>query len=92
MARKKGVKMTEEQKAAMRAKRLANKMGKDSAYHSVVTNLKHLSYSELTNAIALALRYRKEKIGEEELRLIKEKEELELKLKNLKKEDTEVNL
>ncbi|MDL2221210.1 hypothetical protein LJC35_01495 [Parabacteroides sp. OttesenSCG-928-N08] len=92
MARKKGVKMTEEQKAAMRAKRLANKMGKDSAFHAVAMNLKHLSYVELTNAIALAVRYRKEKLGEEELRLIKEKEELELQLNKLKEQDIEMNL
>ncbi|MDL2266060.1 hypothetical protein LJC57_09970 [Parabacteroides sp. OttesenSCG-928-G07] len=92
MARKKGVKMTEEQKAAMRAKRLANKLGKESAFNQVTSNLRHLSFSELNNIIALALRYRKERIGEEELRLIKEKEELELQLKKLKEADTKVNL
>lgn len=84
--------MSEEQKAAMRAKRLANKLGKDSAFLLVATNLKSLSYVELNNAIALAHRYRKEKLGEEELRLIKEKEELEFQLKKLKDADTEVNL
>ncbi len=84
MARKKGVKMTDEQKAAMRARRQANKMGKETAFVKVTDNLKLLSYKELNDAIALALRYRKDKIGEEELRLIKEKEELELRLKELK--------
>ncbi len=92
MARKKGVKMTDEQKAAMRANRIANRTGKESAFRLVVTNLKHLSYFELNNAIALAHRFRKEKMGTEELRLIKEKEELDLQLKKLKDADTEVNL
>lgn len=85
MARKKGVKMTEEQKAAMRARRTANKLGKENAFVKVTDNLKLLSFRELNDAIALAMRFRKERLGEEELRLIKEKEELELRIKELKR-------
>jgi len=92
MGRLKGSKMTEEQKAAMRAKRAANKLGKESAFNLVATNLRHLSFEELENVLALALRQKKEKLGVEELRLIKEKEEIELKLQKLKSLDTEVNL
>lgn len=87
MGRIKGSKMTEEAKAAMRAKREANKLGRESAFNLVASNLKLLSYEELDNSIALALRYRKEKLGEEELRLIKEKEEIELRLQKLKEVD-----
>lgn len=92
MGRVKGSKMTEEAKAAMRAKRQANKLGRESAFNLVATNLKHLSFEELDNAIALALRYKKEKMGEEELRLIKEKEEIELRLNKLKEADQKMNL
>lgn len=92
MGRIKGSKMTEEAKAAMRAKREANKLGRESAFNLVATNLKFLSFQELDNAVALAMRYRKEKMGEEELRLIKEKEEIELKLQKLKDVDTKINL
>lgn len=84
MGRVKGSKMTEEAKAAMRAKRAANKLGKQSAFNLVASNLKLLEFEELENAIALALRYKKDKMGEVELQLIKEKEEIEQKLKRLK--------
>jgi hypothetical protein len=84
MGRTKGVKMSEEAKAAMRAKRQSSKSGKDSAFNLVTANLKLLNFEELENAAALALRYKKEKVSEEELRLIKEKEEIELKLMKLK--------
>lgn len=57
----------------------------------VKLNLKRLSYEELEQVIALAMRYRKERLGSEELRLLKEKEELELKLKDLKKTDEKLN-
>ncbi|MDF9829735.1 hypothetical protein [Parabacteroides sp. PF5-6] len=92
MGRIKGSKMTEEAKAAMRAKREANKLGKESAFNLVATNLKLLSFEDLENTIGLALRYKKEKMGEEELRLIKEKEEIELKLQKLKDTDQKYNL
>jgi len=87
MGRVKGSKMTDEAKAAMRAKREANRLGRESAFNLVATNLKLLNYEELDNSIALALRYKKEKMGEEELRLIKEKEEIEQKLQKLKDSD-----
>lgn len=64
---------------------------KKSALTLVKANLKHLSYDELNNVIEWALRYRKEKIGIEELRLIKEKENIELKLKELKDLDKKGN-
>lgn len=92
MGRIKGVKMTEEQKAAMRAKREANKLGKESAFNLVTSNLKHLSFEELEHVVALANRQKKEKLGTEELRLIKEKEEIELKLQKLKGLDKDYNL
>lgn len=92
MGRIKGSRMTEEAKAAMRAKREANKLGKESAFNLVATNLKLLTFEDLENTIGLALRYKKEKMGEEELRLIKEKEEIELKLQRLKEADKKFNL
>ncbi|MDH6311736.1 hypothetical protein M2137_000495 [Parabacteroides sp. PFB2-10] len=87
MGRVKGSRMSDEAKAAMRAKRAANKLGKQSAFNLVATNLKLLEFEELENAIALALRYKKERVGEVELRLIKEKEEIEQKLMRLKDMD-----
>lgn len=60
---------------------------KKSALTLVKANLKHLSYDDLNNVIEWALRYRKEKLGSEELRLIKEKEKIDLKLKELKEID-----
>lgn len=91
MGRTKGSKMSEEAKAAMRAKRAAKKSGKDSAYGIIASGLKTLSYDELESVLSLALRYKKEKLGEEELRLIKEKEEIELKLEKLKALDLKIN-
>lgn len=91
MGRIKGSKMTDEAKAAMRAKREANRLGRESAFNLVATNLKLLDFEELENSIALALRYKKEKMGEEELRLMKEKEEIELKLQKLKETDKKYN-
>lgn len=91
MGRIKGSKMTEEAKAAMRAKREANKLGRESAFNLVATNLKLLNFEELENSVALALRYKKEKMGEEELRLIKEKEEIEMRLQKLKETDKKLN-
>jgi hypothetical protein len=73
-------KMSEEEKAARR-------MAKTQAFEVVNKSLKHLSYQELEAVIAFANRYKKEQIGKEELRLIKEKEQIEQKLLELKKLD-----
>ncbi|MDH6358595.1 hypothetical protein [Parabacteroides sp. PF5-9] len=89
MARRKGQTMTEAQKAAMRAKKEARKLGKETAFSMINTNLKYLSFSELEHIIALASRMKKEKLGDEELKLIKEMEEIELRLKKLKELDSE---
>ncbi|MDH6305835.1 hypothetical protein M2459_003046 [Parabacteroides sp. PF5-5] len=82
MARKK---MTEEEKALKRAQR-------EQAYELVTKGLKYLTFPELEEVIELAMRYKKEKLGKEELRLIKEKEKIELQLKELKKLDSAENL
>ncbi|MDR1402356.1 MAG: hypothetical protein LBJ60_01460 [Tannerellaceae bacterium] len=82
MARKK---MTEEEKVAKRAV-------KEQAFDFVPKGLKYLSYSELEEVITLAARLKKEKLGKEELRLIKEKERIEQQLKRLKDIDTSENL
>ncbi|MDH6356430.1 hypothetical protein [Parabacteroides sp. PF5-9] len=87
MARVKGQKMTEEQKAIMRAKREAKKQSKDASLKTMISNLNHLSFTDLEELIAYALRMRKEKMGQEELRLIKEREEIEIKIKKLKEMD-----
>jgi hypothetical protein len=92
MGRIRGAKMSDEAKAAMRAKREANKFGKESAFNAVASNLKFLTFDELESTIGLALRYKKEKIGEEELRLIREKEEIELKLERLKEAERKFNM
>ncbi|OAV75180.1 hypothetical protein Barb7_01222 [Bacteroidales bacterium Barb7] len=84
MGRTKGVKMSEEAKFAMRAKREALKDGRDSGFSVVISSLKQLNFEELDKVIALAARLKKEKLGEEELRLIKEKEDIELRLQRLK--------
>jgi hypothetical protein len=73
-------KLTEEEKIA---KRLAKKQ----AFDVVAKHLKHLSYAELEEVVALSLRYKKEKLGKEELRLIKEKEVIEVQLQKLKELD-----
>ena len=64
---------------------------KKSPFSIVKINLKHLTYEELNDVIAWAMRYRKEKLGEEELRLLKEKESLDLRLKELKELDKKEN-
>jgi len=81
MARKK---MTEEQKAARRA-------AKENALQFVSSNLKYLSFAELEEVIALSMRYKKEKLGKEELRLIKEKEKIEQQINKLKGMDKQYN-
>jgi len=64
---------------------------KKAPFRIVKLNLKHLTYDELNQIIALAMRYRKEKLGEEELRLIKEKEALDQRIKRLKEFDKKEN-
>lgn len=82
--------MSEEAKFAMRAKREARKEGRegrDSEFSVVISNLKQLNFEELDKVIASAVRLKKEKIGEEELRLTKEKEDIELRLRRLKENE-----
>ncbi len=76
--------MTEEQKAARRA-------AKENALQFVSSNLKYLSFAELEEVIALSMRYKKEKLGKEELRLIKEKEKIEQQINKLKGMDKQYN-
>jgi aminoglycoside N3'-acetyltransferase len=73
--------MTEEEK-------IAKRLTKEQAFDVVAKHLKHLSFAELEEVIALSLRYKKEKLGKEELRLIKEKEIIEQQLQKLKELDT----
>jgi aminoglycoside N3'-acetyltransferase len=70
-------KMTEEEK-------IARRLAKQQAFDTVEKHLKHLTFAELDEVIALAQRYKKEQLGREELRLIKEKEVIELQLQKLK--------
>ncbi|MDR1881044.1 MAG: hypothetical protein LBQ78_08930 [Tannerellaceae bacterium] len=74
-----------------RQKGQLNKKTKENAVKAIKSNLKHLSFAELESFIALAQRYKKEKLGEEELRLIKEKERIEQELTELKVFDKKVN-
>jgi hypothetical protein len=71
-------KMTEEEKGQKRAE-------KRQAYSVVTNHLRYLSYSELEDVISLSQRFMREKLGREELRLIKEKELIEQRLLKLKK-------
>ncbi|MDR1938619.1 MAG: hypothetical protein LBQ73_09025 [Tannerellaceae bacterium] len=73
-------KLTEEEK-------IARRLSKAQAFDTVTKHLKHLSFLELEEVIALALRYKKEQLGREELRLIEEKEKIEQKLQKLKELD-----
>jgi hypothetical protein len=73
-------KLSEEEKIARRA-------AKNQAFDTVAKHLKHLSFAELEEVVALSYRYKKEKLGKEELRLIKEKEEIEQQLLKLKELD-----
>lgn len=74
-----------------RPKGQTNKVKKETAFKDVKTALKHLSYSELEETIAYALRFKKEKLGVEELRLIKEKEQIEQRLNSLRSLDEKMN-
>jgi hypothetical protein len=82
MARKK---MTDDEK-------IAKKAAREQGFDFLSKSLKYLSYSELDEVIALASHLKKDKLGKEELRLIKEKERIEIELKKLKDIDTEENL
>lgn len=70
-------KMTEEEK-------IARRMAKEQAFETVERHLKHLNFGELDEVISQAHRYKKEQLGKEELRLIKEKEVIEMQLQRLK--------
>ncbi|MDR2475277.1 MAG: hypothetical protein LBD45_05415 [Bacteroidales bacterium] len=78
MARRK---MTEEEKVDRR-------IAKQQAFEVVEKHLKYLTYAELDDIIAIAQRNKKEQLGKEELRLIKEKESIEQQLQKLKELDT----
>lgn len=70
----------------------ASKNKTKSSLSIVKSHLRGLSYSELEDVIAWAERFRNEKVGVEELRLLKEKEKVEQKLKNLKDMDYTQNM
>jgi hypothetical protein len=78
MARRK---MTEEEKVERR-------LAKQQAFDVVDKHLKYLTYAELDEIVAIAQRYKKEQLGREELRLLKEKEAIEQQLQRLKDLDT----
>ncbi|MDL2244899.1 hypothetical protein LJC54_05275 [Parabacteroides sp. OttesenSCG-928-J18] len=75
----------------MTPRRTSRKTAKQDPIRLVKRYLKHLTFDELGTVIAWAERYRKEKIGNEELQLIKQKEQLEQKLKELKEMDEKMN-
>jgi len=83
MGRIKGVKMTEEAKMAMRVKREANRLGKESAFVTVWDNLVFLNYVQLEAVMVEAGRLINEKREKELQQLIKMKENIESKLKEL---------
>lgn len=84
MARIKGQKMTEEQKAAMRAKRLAKKQTASTAYKTVRECIEHLSYDELIATESLITKCKQQKREEEICRIEKEIAEKSIKLNKLK--------
>ena len=77
MARKK---LSSEEKAIRKAAR-------ENAFKFMSSNLKYLSFAELDELIALADKAKKDKLGKEELRLIKEKEKIEQQIQKLKRLD-----
>ena len=77
MARKK---LSSEEKAVRKAAR-------ENAFKFMTANLKYLSFAELDELIALADKAKKDKLGKEELRLIKEKEKIEQQIQKLKRLD-----
>ncbi|MDH6535679.1 hypothetical protein D0T51_11025 [Parabacteroides sp. 52] len=76
----------------MTRQKMTKKETSKSPFNIVKRNLKHLTFDELEEIIAYAMRFRKNKLGEEELRLIKEKEVVEQKLKGLKELDRKENV
>ena len=78
-------------KTTNRAKRTVKRQTKKNSTQSVINGMKGLTFSELDTVIAQALRFRKEKMGNEELRLIKEREEIEMQIKKLKEMDETLN-
>jgi len=85
MARIKGSKMTEEAKIAMRAKREANKLGRESAFVTIWNNLKFLEYDQLETLATEINRLVQDKREDERLMLIKQKEIIESRINALKK-------
>lgn len=83
MARIKGVKMTEEAKIAMKAKREANRLGKESAFVVIWDNLKFLNYVQLETIAKEINRLIDEKKEDEILKLINMKDIIENKIKAL---------
>lgn len=74
MARKK---MTLEEKAA-------KKVARENASKFITSNLKYLSFAQLDEVVELAEKMKKDKMGKEESRLIKEKERIEQQIQKLK--------
>ena len=70
-----------------RPKGTPNTVYKAEAFKVAKTSLKYLTYDELEVIVEMANQFKKEKLDGEALRLIKEKEEIEQKLKNLKSND-----
>lgn len=58
-----------------------------SPLNTVKSQLKLLSFDELTETIMWAIDYRKEMVSDEEQRLLQQKQELEKRLKDLKTMD-----
>jgi conjugal transfer/entry exclusion protein len=85
MGRVKGIKLSEEAKASMRAKREAHKLGenKGSVFINIMSNLKFLSFEELEKLIGLAELQKLKKVDDEKKRLIKEKQMIESQLQKL---------
>jgi hypothetical protein len=85
MGRTKGIKLSEEAKVAMRAKREARKVadGKNSAFMGVLSSLKHLSFEELDKLITLIDAQKLKKADDEKQRLLKEKHDIETQLQKL---------
>lgn len=75
----------------MKSKKTSQRTRKQDPSKVVRRYMKHLTFDELEQVIAWAERYRKEKLGAEELQLIREKEKLEQKIKELKDMDKIIN-
>ncbi len=74
-----------------RPKGRPNKVKSGTAFKEIKANLKYLSFAELEKIIGYANRYKKEKLGVEEMRLIKQREQIEQKIQELKDMDPEIN-